>query len=384
MGTNVLETLNPAMPSPFSEVIAVMEIPCPSKKDIYNSCIFDGFIKQAIPQKQDEQNQMAMMMGQQPKPPKNIYGLRVDNRLTQMGRIHGKMTNTMILPFSAGDVVYLEPKTEPEQEINKRLTCDDMVMKFERCIIEDLIKPVLNGSSDDPKILRLEECFENSKKQFITAVNDPDNAMSMYIEDVYAVQGVDYNLYDGAADYIRTVTLRDLCSWLKTKLQNLLIIKINSLVPRPENPIKGKVKANNYFNTALGIKVHNDVGHMKEFLTKFLDYVGENQDPEFQERLAAMKKETEVVFGNAEQIYSNTTQIREVGDLTYEEYDQLVKEADANAQQNKITEGDKKHGVDTVDLVNQTIDAMKNDPNAFKLDTEAKTTDAEESDTMTK
>merc|ERR1712227_1013226 len=290
-GTNVLETLNPAMPSPFSEVIAVMEIPCPSKKDIYNSCIFDGFIKQAIPQKQDEQNQMAMMMGQQPKPPKDIYGLRVDNRLTQMGRIHGKMTNTMILPFSAGDVVYLEPKTEPEQEINKRLTCDDMVMKFERCIIEDLIKPVLNGSSDDPKILRLEECFENSKKQFITAVNDPDNAMSMYIEDVYAVQGVDYNLYDGAADYIRTVTLRDLCSWLKTKLQNLLIIKINSLVPRPENP-------------------------MKEFLTKFLDYVGENQDPEFQERLAAMRKETEVVFGNAEQIYSNTTQIREVGDLT--------------------------------------------------------------------
>jgi len=369
-GTCVLETLNGAIPNPYDEIVAVIEKTDPSKSDIYNSCIFDGFIKSIIPQKEDQQNQMAMMMGQPPKPPKNIYGLKMENRLVQLGRNNGKLTNTLLLPFSAADIAYLEPTQENEAELNKKITCDNLVVNFERCIIEDLLRPVLESEDlEDPKVLKLNEAFQNSKDEFAKSLIDPDNALQMYIEDVYAVQSQEYNLYDNVLEYVYKLSLHDFCKWLKRQIQNIFIVKVHSLIPKPvvddsTKPITPKL--NNYLNS--NVKVHNDVGNMKVFLNRFLDYMGENKDPELVSRLEAMKKETEITFRDAEKIFANTSNLRDAGELSYAEVDELHKNAQLKAQQDKVKEGDKSHGVDTTDLVNQTLEAMKKDPDAFKLD----------------
>jgi len=366
-GTCVLETLNPAIPVPFDEIIAVIEQTDPSKIDIYNSCIFDSLIKQIIPQKEDQQNQMAMMMGQQPKPPKNIYGLKLENRLVQLGRNNGQLTNTLLLPFSAGDVAYLEPPQEPEIELNKKLNCDDLLINFERCIIEDLLRPVLESKENDPKVLKLKEAFENSKNSFAQSIDDPDNALQMYIEDVYAVQSEELDLYDHVREYVANLSLHDFCKWLKLQIQNLFIVKIHSLMPKPlDCGTAPRPKSNDYLNP--DVKVHNDVGNMTAFLNRFIEYMMENKDPELISRVEAMKKETEATFGNAEKIFSNTSSLRETGELSYAEVDKLLKDAQIKAQLDTIKEGDKSHGVDSADLVNQTLEAMENNPDAFKLD----------------
>merc|ERR1712150_142578 len=95
---------------------------------------------------------------------------------------------------------------------------------------------------------------------------------------------------------------------------------------------------------------------------------GENPDPQLVKRVESMKEQTEASFRDAEKKFSNTSSLRESGELSYEEVAKLRKDAQIKAQQDKIKEGDKSHGVDTNDLVNQTLEAMKNNPDKFKLD----------------
>jgi len=377
-GTCVVETLNPALPNPFHEVIAILEQKNPTNADIYNSAIFDTFIRTVIPQKQEQPNQMDMMMGKPAKPPKNIYGLKIDNRLTQIGRLNGELYSSLILPFSAQDIIYLERKTKSLHELNKKVTCDDLILNFEQMMIENLIKPVLE-TPDDPKVEEMNRIFNESKSEFLDSLNDPEGAMQLYIEDVYAVQTDVFDQYDGISEYMKNFELKDLCVWLKDRIQNMLFVKINSVVAREEGEAKMKKPEFNKFMNS-DVKVYNHVSSMKSYLDDFLVHVKEEKDPEFQERLAGLLKQVEESYNNAPKIFANSTKLRETSDINLAEYNALLQKADEDAQLEMIREGDKKHGVDTGATYEQIIEAMKKDPEAFRLNTERPTEIPKEED----
>jgi len=370
-GTCVVETLNPALPNPFDEVIAILEQKNPTNTDIYNSSVFDSFIKAVIPQKQEKTSQMDMFrqqMDRQRAPAKNIYGLKTENRNTQLGRINGELYSSLILPFSALDIIYLEPKTKPEHEINRKVTCDDLILNFEQMIIEDLIKPVLE-TPDDPKVQEMNKIFNQCKSEFLDRLNEPEGVMEIYIEDVYAVQSGVFDQYDGVSEYMQDLELKDLCVWLKDRIQNILFIKVHSVYPREEagSQVK-KPEFNNFMNN--DVKVYNHVQKMKSYIDYFLEHVKETKDPQFQQRLAELIKLTGASLNNAPKNFPNSTNLRETGDIKFAEYTAILKKAEEDAELEKIREGDKKHGVDTAGLYEQTIEAMKNNPEAFRLNTE--------------